>query len=105
MDDPLYDAFRRFDSYGDLGRKRQPWPETLRLIVMACTLVPLKFLGCVYFVVAFYLVCRYIRSRRARRNYCIVLESNTRRNNPSSASRAELSLHLNTTHCRQEEQN
>lgn len=58
VDDPLYEAFRRYDQYGILGWKKQPLLERIRLVVMAFTLVPLKFLGCLYFVLSFYLVCR-----------------------------------------------
>ena len=59
-DDPLYDAFRRYDQYGILGWETQPWAERARLFLMAISLVPLKFLGCVYFVGCFYLICRYV---------------------------------------------
>ena len=59
-DDPLYDAFRRYDQYGILGWEIQPWAERARLFLMAISLVPLKFLGCVYFVGCFYLICRCV---------------------------------------------
>ena len=58
-DDGLYDAFRRDDQYGDLGRKRQTWQEYVRLALSTILVVPLKLVGILYFVVAFYLVCRY----------------------------------------------
>ena len=58
----LYQAFTRNDQYGTLGKKKQPWQENLRLFICAITLVPLRFLGCLYFVTAFYLVCRFVSS-------------------------------------------
>ena len=58
LDDSLYEAFGRDDQYGVLGKKPQPWQEKLRLVVMGLTLVPLRILGCIYFTVAFYTVCR-----------------------------------------------
>lgn len=54
----VYKAFSRDDQYGVLGKKRQPWPEKFRLFICGITLVPLRFLGCLYFVTCFYLVCR-----------------------------------------------
>jgi len=54
----LYKAFTRDDQYGVLGKKKQPWPERIRLFICAITIVPLRFLGCLYFVTSFYLVCR-----------------------------------------------
>ena len=64
----LYKAFTRDDQYGTLGKKRQPWQENLRLIICAITLVPLRFLGCLYFVTAFYLVCRYVSPQLSARS-------------------------------------
>lgn len=58
LEDPLYEAFTRSDQYGKLGKKQQPLSEKIRLVVMAFTLVPLRLLGCFYFVLAFYLTCR-----------------------------------------------
>ena len=60
LDDPLYAAFSRNDQYGKLGKKTQSLPEKIRLVVMAFTLVPLRLLGCLYFVLAFYLTCRQV---------------------------------------------
>lgn len=59
LDDPLYEAFSRDDQYGALGKKGQSLAEKIRLIVLGLTLVPLRLFGCVYFVIAFYLTCRY----------------------------------------------
>jgi len=56
----LYKAFTRDDQYGVLGKKKQPWPERIRLFICAITIVPLRFLGCLYFVTSFYLVCRQV---------------------------------------------
>lgn len=58
LNDGLYEAFSRDDQYGVLGKKKQPWQEYLRLVVMGLTVVPLRILSCIYFVIAFYLVCR-----------------------------------------------
>lgn len=58
LHDPLYEAFSRDDQYGDLGKKEQPLAEKIRLVVLGLTLVPLRVLGCAYFVFAFYLTCR-----------------------------------------------
>jgi len=62
--DPLYDAFRRRDQYGTLGRKPQPALEYLRLAVLAAVLLPLKFFGCLLCVLAFHVVCRCAAKRR-----------------------------------------
>ena len=67
----LYRAFTRDDQYGTLGRKRQPWQENLRLIICAITLVPLRFLGCLYFVTAFYLVCRFVSLQSSDRLFVL----------------------------------
>ena len=62
LEDPLYAAFSRDDQYGVLGKKPQPLSEKIRLVVMAFTLVPLRLLGCLYFVLSFYLTCRQVRA-------------------------------------------
>lgn len=57
--DPLYDAFRRSDHYGTLGRKPQPVLEYIRLAVLAVVLVPIKFVGALLCVLAFHIICRW----------------------------------------------
>ena len=57
--DPLYDAFRRSDHYGTLGRKPQPVLEYIRLAVLAAVLVPIKFFGALLCVLAFHIICRW----------------------------------------------
>ena len=58
--DPLYDAFRRDDRYGTLGWEPQPILEYIRLFIAGLFLVPVKFIGCVYFVSLFYTICRCV---------------------------------------------
>ena len=55
---PLYYPFQRDDQYGTLGRKAQSVFEYTRLAVLGCTLVPLKFLGCLACVLFVWTVCR-----------------------------------------------
>ena len=57
--DPLYDAFRRSDQYGTLGRKPQPVLEYIRLAVLAVVFVPIKFFGALMCVLAFHIICRW----------------------------------------------
>lgn len=56
--DARFDAFRRTDRYGPLGRTRQPVLEYLRLLLSAVTLVPLKSILVLTVIVAHYCVCR-----------------------------------------------
>ena len=56
--DPIYDAFRRSDQYGMLGRKPQPVLEYVRLAVLAVIFLPLKFFGGLLCILAFHVVCR-----------------------------------------------
>ena len=57
--DPLYDAFRRSDRYGTLGRKPQPVLEYIRLAALGVVLVPIKFFGALLCVLAFHIICRW----------------------------------------------
>lgn len=56
--DPLYAPFHRQDYYGVLGLRPLPTLEKLRLAVLAVVVVPIKLLGALFCLVAYYAVCR-----------------------------------------------
>lgn len=60
LNDRLYDPFVRDDQYGTLGRKPQSLLEYARLVIMAFTLVPMKFLGCLACVAYVWTLCRCV---------------------------------------------
>lgn len=58
-EDPLYAPFERHDHYGELGLGSLSLFEKLRLAVLACTVVPVKLLGGLFCLLAYYLICRF----------------------------------------------
>jgi hypothetical protein len=56
--DPLYLPFKRQDYYGVLGLRPLSLLEKLRLAFLACCLVPIKLLGALCCLVAYYCICR-----------------------------------------------
>lgn len=56
--DPLYQPFKRTDFYGELGLRPLSVLEKARLAVLAVLVVPVKLLGALACLVAYYLICR-----------------------------------------------
>ena len=56
--DPLFQPFKRQDYYGELGLRPLGALEQTRLALLAVVVVPLKLLGALACLVAYYLVCR-----------------------------------------------
>lgn len=52
--DPRFDAFRRCDIYGDLGKGPLPFTEKLRLYVLAVLLAPIRLLLALLLLLLFY---------------------------------------------------
>nr|AYE66857.1 LPEAT [Lobosphaera incisa] len=61
VNDTIYDPFRRSDRYGDMGQARQPVMEQLRLLLMACLVLPFRVLGILTCVSTCYLACQLSR--------------------------------------------
>jgi len=54
LSDPLYDAFRRDDLYGDMGKGPIPTKEKIRLCVLLLLLAPVRLLSAVILLLLFY---------------------------------------------------
>ena len=97
--DPLYDAFRRSDRYGTLGRKPQPVLEYIRLAVLAAVLVPIKFVGALLCVLAFHIICRWAPMLAHTGRWCWYVLSFSSGKTPATAAEQHCCSCMNVSAC------
>ncbi|GBG73651.1 hypothetical protein CBR_g16994 [Chara braunii] len=62
LDSEKFVPFVRNDLYGTKGEGALGLIDRLRLFVAACTLLPIRILGSIFFVVLYYVICRLLTS-------------------------------------------